>query len=75
MFICTELIEETRRLPGLILACGDIFGLARTSSSFGIFFTHLAELWRSYYCHIFESVKNHINADISHSIRDRNAKT
>ena len=26
-------------------------------------------------CHIFESVKNHINAYISHPIRDRNAKT
>ena len=24
MFICTELIEETGRLPGLVLACGDI---------------------------------------------------
>ena len=31
MFICTELIEETGRLPGLI------FGLARTSSSLGKF--------------------------------------
>ena len=29
MFICTELIEETGRPPGLI------FGLARTSSSLG----------------------------------------
>ena len=29
MFICTELIEETGRAPGLI------FGLARTSSSLG----------------------------------------
>ena len=26
-------------------------------------------------CHIFESVKNHINAYISHPIRDRNVKT
>ena len=35
MFICSELIEETGRPPGLILACRDIFGLALTSSSFG----------------------------------------
>ena len=41
MFICSELIEETERPPVLILAGGNIFGLARTSSSFGIFFTHL----------------------------------
>ena len=47
MFICTEWIEETGSPPGLIfgmwgyfwpvgifLACGDIFGLAGTSSSF-----------------------------------------
>ena len=38
MFICTELIEETGRPPGLI------FGLARTSSSLGNFFTHLTKL-------------------------------
>ena len=34
MFICSELIEETGRPPGLVSACGDIFGPARTSSSF-----------------------------------------
>ena len=67
MFICTELIEETGRPPGLI------FGLARTSSSLGKFFTHLTELSRN--CHIFESAKIYINADISHPIRDKNAKT
>ena len=44
MFICTELIEETGRSPGLILVCGDIFGLAWTGSSFGKKFTHLTEL-------------------------------
>ena len=38
MFICTELIEETGRPPGLI------FGLARISSSIGNFFTHLTKL-------------------------------
>ena len=37
------------------------------------FFTHLTKLWRN--CHIFESVKNHINAYILHPIRDRNVKT
>ena len=26
------------------------------------------------YCYIFKSVKNHINADTSHPIKDRNAK-
>ena len=41
MFICSELIEETGRPPGLILVCGDIFGLARISSIFGNSFTHL----------------------------------
>ena len=44
MFKCTELIEETGRPPGLVFACSDIFGLARTISSFGNFFTHLTEL-------------------------------
>ena len=34
MFICSELIEESGILPGQILACGDIFGLARTGLSF-----------------------------------------
>ena len=37
MFVCSELIEETGRPPGLMFGCGDIFGLARTSSSHGIF--------------------------------------
>ena len=36
--------EETGRPPGLFFACRDIFGLARTSSSLGKFFTHLTEL-------------------------------
>ena len=35
---------QLEKPPGLILACGDIFGLARTSSSLGNFFTHLTEL-------------------------------
>ena len=32
MFICTELIEETERPPGLIFSIKDIFGQARKSS-------------------------------------------
>ena len=35
MFICTELIEETGRPPGLIFGMWGNFGLARTSSSLG----------------------------------------
>ena len=38
MFICTELIEETGRPPGLI------FGLVRTNSSLGKNFTYLTKL-------------------------------
>ena len=44
MFIFTELVEETGIPPGLILAWRDIFGLARTGSSFGNLFTHLMKL-------------------------------
>ena len=44
LFICPELIEETRRPPGHILACRGIFGLARTSSSLGKKFTPTTEL-------------------------------
>ena len=35
MFICTELIEKTRRPPGLIFGMWGYFGLARTSSNLG----------------------------------------
>ena len=37
MFICTELIEETGRAPGLIFGMWENFwpGLGRTSSSLG----------------------------------------
>ena len=57
MFICSELIEETERPPGLI------FGMWIFSAWFG----HFRVLEKnSSNCHIFESVKNHINADISH---------
>ena len=44
MFICTELIEETGRPPGLIFGMGDIFDLTRTSSSLGKNFSLLTEL-------------------------------
>ena len=40
----TELIEESGRPPGLILACGDIFGLAWTSSSLRKYLPHLTKL-------------------------------
>ena len=76
VYICLYVQNWLKKLEdpqGWFLACGDIFGLARTSSSLGKNFTHLTELWRN--CHIFESVKNHINAYISHPIRDRNVKT
>ena len=44
MFICSELIEETGRPPGLIFGIMDIFGLARSGSCLGKTFTHLREL-------------------------------
>ena len=72
MFICIKLIEETGRHPELIFACRNILGLARTSSSLRNFFAYLTKLWGN--CHIFGSVKNHINANISHPIRDRTVK-
>ena len=73
MFICTELIEETVRPPGLI------FGM------WGYFWpgSEKFESWKFF--HTFDGVmtclshflkcENHINADISHPIRDRNVKT
>ena len=73
MFICSELIEETGRPLGLIFGMWGYFWPG--SDKF--------ELWKKFrtfegvmtYCYIFESVKNHINAYISHPIRDRNVKT
>ena len=72
MFICSELIEETGRPPGLIFGMwgyfwpgSDKFEFWKNSHTFDGVMTH---------CHIFESVKNHINADISHPIRDINLK-
>ena len=73
MFICSELIEEVGRPPGLIFGmwryfwpCSDKFESWKKFHTFNKVMT---------YCHIFESVNNHINAYISHPIRDRNVKT
>ena len=44
MSVCSELIEETGRPPGLIFAMWGYFCLAWGSSSLGIFFTHLTKL-------------------------------
>ena len=73
MFICTELIEETGRPPGLIF---DMWGYFWPGSD-------KFESWQFLhtfdgvmtYCHIFDSVKNHINARISRPIRDKIVKT
>ena len=70
-FICSELIEETERPPGLIFCMWGYFWPG----------TDKFESWKNFHtfdvrnCHIFESVKNHINAYISCSIRDRTVKT
>ena len=72
MFICTELIEETGRPPGLIFGMWGYFWPGSDKFESWNFFTHLTELSRN--CHIFYSVKNHINAHISHPIRDRDVK-
>ena len=73
MFICTELIEETGRPPGLIFGKWEYFWPGTDKFEFWNFFHAFDAVMTD--CHIFESVKNHINADISHPIRDRNAKT
>ena len=44
MYLCTELIEETRRPPGLSFGMYGNFGLARRSSSLGKIFTHLTNV-------------------------------
>ena len=44
MFICTELIEETGRLPGLIYGMWGYFWPGSDTSSLGKNFTHLTEL-------------------------------
>ena len=73
MFICSELIEETGRPIGLIFGMWGYFCPGLDKFEFGKKI-HTFNGVRTY-CHIFESVKNHKNAHISHPIRDRNAKT
>ena len=73
MFVCSELIEETGRPPGLIFGMWRYFWPG--SDKF--------ESWKKFHTFVkvmtylspFECVKNHINAYISHPIRDRNVKT
>ena len=72
MSVCSELIEETGIPPGLIFGMWGYFWPGSEKFEFWKNFTHLTELRRI--CHIFESVKNHINAYISHPIRDRSMK-
>ena len=73
MSVSSEFIEETGRPPGLIFGMwgyfwpgSDKFEFLQKIQTFERIMT---------YCHIFESVKNHINAYISHPIRDRIMKT
>ena len=73
MFICSELIEETGRPPGLIFGMWGYFGPGSDKFEFWKKIRTFDEVMT--YCHIFESVKNHINAYISDPIRDRNVKT
>ena len=59
MFICTELIEETERPPGLIFSIKDIFGQARKSSrqenvhtfdGVNTYLSHLSKCEKSHKC-------------------------
>ena len=72
MFKYVESIEETGRHPGLIFGIWRYFWSGTDKFQSWMFFTHLKKLIRI--CHIFESVKTHIVAYISHPIRDRNLK-
>ena len=72
MFICTELIEETGDPQGYFLHVGIFLAWLRKVRVLEIFHTFDGVMT---YCHFFESVKNHINADISRPIRNRNVKT
>ena len=67
------MIEETGRPPGLILGMCGYFWPGSGKIEFWNIFHIFDEVMT--HCHIFEGMKNHINADISHPIRDRNAKT
>ena len=73
MFICSELIEETGTPLGLMFGMWGYFWPG--SDKFVSWKKpHTFEGVMTYF-HIFESVKNHTNADISHPIRNRSAKT
>ena len=73
MFICSELIEEAGRSPGLIFGMwGYLWSGSDKFESWDFFHTFDKVMT---YCHIFQGVKNHINAYISHPMRDRNMKT
>ena len=74
MFICTELIEETGRPPGMIFGMWGYFSPGSDKFESWKFF-HTLEKSYDVFCHLYECVKNHINAYISHPIRDRNVKT
>ena len=73
MFIFSELIKETGKPPVLIFGMWEYF--CPGSDKF--------ESWNKIHtfdgvrcnCQIFESVRNHINAFISHPIKDRIVKT
>ena len=73
MFICSELIEETGRPPGLIFGMWEYFWPGSDNFESRKIFDTFDGVMTC--CHIFESVKNHINADISHPIKERNAKS
>ena len=73
MFICTELIEETGRPPGLIFGMWEYFWPGSDKFESWKFFHTFDGVMTN--CHIFESAKVLINAYISHPIRDRNVKT
>ena len=73
MFICSELIEETGRPPGLIFCMWGYFWPGSDKFEFWKNFHTFDGVRRN--CHLFECVENHINAYISHPIRDRNMKT
>ena len=47
MFVCTELIEETGRLSGLIFGMCEYFWPCSDMFEFGNFFAHLME-WRHF---------------------------
>ena len=55
MFICTELIEETVRPPGLIFGMWEYFWPGSDKFESWKFFHPFEKVMT--YCHIFESVK------------------